>query len=147
MQRQRVAATTILSVLCGILLLALPAQQQPATPPATQTPATPPAGRGGGRGGPAVVSPQIESDRRVTFRLLAPNASTVTVGGDINNSLVPDPDAPQPQPAPAGPQGGRGGVPPVVTMAKGENGVWSGSVTGDCPSRMMASRSRFRTYA
>lgn len=127
MQRQRVAATTILSVLCGILLLALPAQQQPATPPATQTPASPPAGRAGGRGGPAVVSPQIESDRRVTFRLLAPNASTVTVGGDINNSLVPDPDAPQPQPAPAGPQGGRGGAPPVVTMAKGENGVWSGT--------------------
>src|SRR5205085_3331487 len=45
----------------------------------------PPAGRaaGPGRGGPAVVSPQIEADGRVTFRVLAPQATTVTVGGDI----------------------------------------------------------------
>ena len=47
----------------------------------------------GGRGGPIVVSPQIEPDGRVTFRILAPNATSVTVGGDINGSLVPDPAA------------------------------------------------------
>jgi enterochelin esterase family protein len=88
----------------------------------------------GGRGGPAVVSPQIQADGRVTFRIMAPNATTVTVGGDINGSLVPDPAAPPaPAAAPAasaaGPQtqGGRGSVTPAVTMAKGENGIWSGT--------------------
>jgi enterochelin esterase-like enzyme len=100
--------------------------------PATQPPAAPPgAGRGGGRGGPAVVSPQIEADGRVTFRILAPQATTVTVGGDIGGSLVPLPSSePAPAtPAPAGaPGGGRGG-PPVVVMTKGENGVWAGTTT------------------
>jgi enterochelin esterase-like enzyme len=96
----------------------------------------PGAGRvaGPGRGGPAVVSPQIESDGRVTFRVLAPQATTVTVGGDINGSLVPAPGAPAPAaptPAPAAPPAGvpgngRGG-PPAVTMVKGDNGVWSGT--------------------
>jgi enterochelin esterase family protein len=98
-----------------------PAQSPPAQPaPSSPAPGTPAAGRGGGRGGPPVVSPQIEADGRVTFRVLAPNAATVTVGGDINGSLAPDPAA---APAP----GGRGGVTPAVTMAKGENGVWSGT--------------------
>ena len=49
--------------------------------------------RAGMRGGPQVVSPQIEPDGRVTFRILAPNATSVTVGGDINGALVPDPAA------------------------------------------------------
>jgi enterochelin esterase family protein len=101
------------------------AQSPPAQPtPSSPAPGTPAAGRGGGRGGPAVVSPQIEADGRVTFRVLAPNATSVTVGGDINGSLAPDPTAaPAPPPAP----GGRGGVTPAVTMTKGENGVWSGT--------------------
>jgi enterochelin esterase family protein len=60
------------------------------------------------------VSPQIEADRRVTFRVLAPSATSVSVGGDINNALEPDPAAP-PQAAPA------------VSMTKGDNGVWSGT--------------------
>jgi enterochelin esterase-like enzyme len=94
--------------------------------PVTQPPAAPPGpGRGGGRGGPAVVSPQIEADGRVTFRILAPQATTVTVGGDIGGSLVPSPPA---DAAPAVPGGGRGG-PPVVVMTKGENGVWTGTTT------------------
>src|SRR6478672_2235893 len=126
MQRQRVVASLIFSALFVVVPLAQSAQQQPAAPPASQTPATPPAGRGGGRGGPAVVSPQIETDRRVTFRILAPNAAAVTVGGDINGSLVPDPNAPAPQ-APGAAPGGRGSGMPVVTMIKGENGVWSGT--------------------
>lgn len=64
----------------------------------------PGAGRGGGRGGgPVVVSPQIETDGRVTFRILAPQASTVTVGGDLSGL--------------------------AVVMSKGENGVWSGTTT------------------
>ena len=54
------------------------------------------------RGGPQVVSPQVEPDGRVTFRILAPNATAVTVGGDVNGSLVPDPAAkPAPAAAPA----------------------------------------------
>jgi enterochelin esterase-like enzyme len=97
-----------------------------------QTPAAPPAGRGQGapaqpagrgRGGPAVVSPQIQADGRVTFRLLAPQAQSVTVSGDVNGGLVADASAP---PAPAPPAGGRGGT-PAVTMTKGGNGVWEGT--------------------
>ena len=102
-----------------------PSSQQPA-------PGTPPAGappQGRGRGGPVYVSPEIGSDGRVTFRILAPQATTVTVGGDINGGLVPDPNAPAAPPADpsqAGRGGGRGGA-PTVTMTKGENGVWSGT--------------------
>ena len=65
----------------------------------------------------------------MTFRLLAPNAMTVTVGGDINGSLVPDPNVPPPQSAPPGAQGGRGGGTPAVTMTKGESGIWSGTTS------------------
>ncbi len=53
--------------------------QQPASP---ATPAGPPAGegrRGGGRGAPAVKSPEVAADGRVTFRLRAPNAKDVAV--------------------------------------------------------------------
>ena len=124
--RRRVVVALAFGLSCGLVAAAKTPQQQPA-PPAAQTAAAPAPGRGGGRGGPAVVSPQIEGDGRVTFRVLAPNASTVTVGGDINGSLVPDPSAPPPQPA-AG--GGRGSGAPgvtVVTMTKGENGIWAGT--------------------
>lgn len=94
-------------------------------PPAGPGPNAAPAGRQGGpgRGGPAVVSPQIESDGRVTFRILAPQATNVTVTGDVNGSLVPAPGAPPPAAA----AGGRGGGTPAVVMARGENGVWSGT--------------------
>ena len=100
--------------------------QPPPQAPVTQAPAAPAQGRGGG---PAVVSPHLESDGRVTFRVLAPNATTVTVGGDINGGLVPDPNAAAPQAAAPEAQAGRGGGPPAVTMAKGENGVWSGTTS------------------
>ena len=64
------------------------------------------ASRGGdkGRGGaaPAVVSPEVSADRRITFRINAPQAQAVRVsGGDI-------------------PGLGQTGV-----MTKGENGVWT----------------------
>src|SRR5688572_28433944 len=90
MQRQRVLGTVVFFALCGLAAVAQSAPQQPGQPSAAQAPGTPPPGRGGGRGGPAVVSPQIETDRRVTFRILAPNATAVTVGGDITGSLEPD---------------------------------------------------------
>jgi hypothetical protein len=38
-----------------------------------------PAAGCGGRGGPAVVSPEVSADGRVTFRILAPDASKVTL--------------------------------------------------------------------
>jgi enterochelin esterase-like enzyme len=56
--------------------------QQPApapAPPATGTPGPPGVGRGGGRGAPPVKSPEVGADRRVTFRLRAPNAKEVAV--------------------------------------------------------------------
>jgi enterochelin esterase-like enzyme len=130
--------------LCSVSLVGqAPGTQAPA--PATQAPVTTASpgapGRGGGRGGPAIVSPQIGADGRVTFRLVAPQATAVTVGGDINGSLVPvagtpasgagAPPAPTPAPSAAAPGaggGGRGG-PPAVVMSKGENGVWEGTTT------------------
>ena len=125
MNPRRVLLIVSFGVLCGVAVGAQSPQATP-TPPA-QAPAAPTAGRGGGRGGPSVVSPQIEPDGRVTFRVLAPNATTVTVVGDINGSLVPDPNAPAPEPGAPAPQSGRGGGTPAVAMAKGENGVWTGT--------------------
>jgi enterochelin esterase-like enzyme len=57
----------------------------------------------GGRGaqGPAVVSPQVNADRTVTLRVLAPKATEVAVTGEILNGA---------QPAP---------------MTRGEEGVWT----------------------
>jgi enterochelin esterase-like enzyme len=66
------------------------------TPPAAQQ------GRGGrGPQGPVVVSPEVQADGHVTFRILAPKAETVRMmGSDI----------------PGNQQG--------AAMTKGENGVW-----------------------
>ncbi len=82
------------------------------------------AGRGGGRGGPAIVSPQIEGNGRVTFRLYAPQVSAVAVGGDISQGLA----AAEPDSTPAASGGGasRGG-PAAVVMLKSADGVWSGT--------------------
>ncbi len=92
--------------------------------------AQPPAagrGRGGGRG-PAVVSPQIESDGRVTFRIYAPRASAVTVTGDLSQGLVAAEGAGEGPVAPPSDAQGRGPVgPPAVTMAKGTDGIWAGT--------------------
>jgi len=93
-------ATRALTMTFGAALLgaALVAQV-----PATQAP-TGPGAPGGGRGrggGPIVVSPRIETDGRATFRILAPQATAVTVGGDLSGL--------------------------AVVMTKGENGVWSGT--------------------
>jgi enterochelin esterase family protein len=61
-----------------------------------------------------VTSPEVLPDHRVTFRILAPDATTVTLrGGDI--------------PQLAG--GGRGAPPnPASILTKGENGVWETTV-------------------
>ena len=125
MQRSRALLAISFGVCCSLIAGAQAPPAQPPAAPTSQAPAAPAPGRG--RGGPAVVSPQIEADGRVTFRVLAPNATAVTVGGDINGSLVPDPGAPPAQPAAPGAPGGRGGGTPAVTMTKGENGIWSGT--------------------
>ena len=80
----------------SLVLCALAAFAQPPAP-------GPGAGRGG-RGGPAIVSPQIQTDGRVTLRIYAPSASAVTVTGDLSQ-----------------------GPAPVITMAKADNGVWTGT--------------------
>ena len=69
--------------------LALSGQQAPAAPGQ----AAPPAQPGGGRGqqGPQVVSPEVNADRTVTLRLLAPKATEVTVTGELLNGAQPKP--------------------------------------------------------
>jgi enterochelin esterase-like enzyme len=59
----------------------------------------------GGRGaaqGPQVVSPQVNADRSVTLRVLAPKAGEIVVTGEILNGATPPP-----------------------AMTKGEDGVWT----------------------
>jgi enterochelin esterase-like enzyme len=55
-----------------------------------------------GRGGPAIVSPEVGADRTITFRLSAPNAQQVTVAGELDGKPHP--------------------------MVKGENGIWTAKV-------------------
>ena len=109
MHGRRLALTV--SLILSLFLAAQPQPDAAQSAPAVQAPPAPAQGRGGG---PAVVSPQIGSDGRVTFRILAPNATTVTVGGDINGSLVADPNPPAPQPPAPEAQAGRGGGIPAV---------------------------------
>jgi len=73
-----------------------------------QSPAQPGAPGRGGRGpqGPVVVSPEVQSDHQVIFRLLAPQAESVELrGGDLT-------------------AGGR----TLPKMTKGENGVWEATM-------------------
>ena len=76
----------LVGVSCAVAPLALRAQQPPQ--------------------GPVVVSPDVQGDRRVTFRILAPNAQKVELRtpGDIPGI------------------GGRGGTP--LTFVKNADGVW-----------------------
>ena len=100
--------------LVAMFVVAAAFAQPPAAPPAAQP------GRGAGRGaqGPQVISPEVMPDRRVAFRIVAPQAQNVRVtGGDI--------------PALAG-GGGRGAAnapgatppPNPGQMKKDDNGVW-----------------------
>jgi enterochelin esterase family protein len=57
------------------------------------------AAKGGGRGAPAVPGYDVSADRKVTFRLRAPDATAVTIAGDFAT----------------GPQ----------TMTKGQDGTWT----------------------
>ncbi len=77
---------------------AVSAQTPAAQTPAAQPPAAP-QGRGGGRGGPAVVSPEVNADKSVTLRFRAPNAKEVTLIGELDGKTYP--------------------------MTKAENGIWA----------------------
>ena len=82
------------------LIVAAAMQQAPAQAPPPAAPA--PGGRGQGAQAPAFTSPEILPDKRIAFRLYAPEATSVSLrGGDI------------PAPARANAQ-----------FTKGENGVW-----------------------
>lgn len=86
--------TCIIALIALISITTLKAQTgatRPATPPANPM-----------MGGPAMVSPEVGPDRRVTFRFVAPNATQVSVAG-----------------------GFMGG--PTVTMQKDAQGVWTGT--------------------
>ena len=65
-----------------------------------------PQGRGGGRGaqGPQVVSPQVNADRTVVVRVLAPKATEITVTGELINGTQPK------------------------AMTKGEDGIWTATL-------------------
>ena len=92
-----VLATTVVAAVIASAAVAA-RQAAPAAPAAA------PQGRGGAQA-PAVVSPEVLPDRRITFRLNAPQAQSVRLSaGDI-------------------PGLGQTGV-----MTKGENGVWSVTV-------------------
>ncbi|ODS52916.1 MAG: hypothetical protein ABS36_15785 [Acidobacteria bacterium SCN 69-37] len=86
-------------------------------PPAAPGPA---AGRGRGSAPPPLVSPDVHADHRVTFRLRAPEAREVTIGGEF----ITQANAIQP---PAGDLGV--GPTPTIPMVKGADGVWTGTTT------------------
>jgi enterochelin esterase-like enzyme len=80
--------------------------QQPAPPqgaPPAPAAAVPQGGRGGPQG-PVVVSPQVNADRTITLRLLAPKATEVTVTGELLNGQQPK------------------------LMSKGEDGIWTATL-------------------
>ncbi|HEY2843448.1 MAG TPA: alpha/beta hydrolase-fold protein, partial [Bryobacteraceae bacterium] len=80
----------IFSIVCSSMLLA----QAPGKGAAKGA-----AAKGGGRAAPAVPGYEVSTDRKVTFRLRAPEASTVTVSGDFATG--------------------------AQTMTKGPDGVWT----------------------
>ena len=95
-------------VLVGFLIgsALVPAEQPLSTATVAVAQAQPPARGAAPAPGPVVVSPEVSADRRVTFRILAPDAQKVELRspGDIPGI------------------GGRGVAPPELT--KGAEGVW-----------------------
>lgn len=98
----RLKSTIGALISAGLLVSLAFAQSTPAPQPAVQGAS----GRGGGgRGaaGPRIVSPEIHPDHTVTFRLLAPKASEVTLSGSWTGATN-------------------------LPMAKDEKGVWSATI-------------------
>lgn len=91
---------TFIRLALGAALLLFPVAAQPPAP----------GGRGGrGPQGPQVVSPEILPDHRITFRILAPKADTVSIRGSDIPSLA-----------------GQQAIPPTFT--KDDNGVWEATL-------------------
>ena len=89
----------------AMLSMSASAQQPPPAAPAGQAAPAPQGGRGGGPQTPPVVSPEVLADRRITFRILAPQAQNVRMSaGDIP------------------------GIAQNNVLTKGENGVWEVTV-------------------
>jgi enterochelin esterase-like enzyme len=88
-------------LMMALVSCAVPLAQAPAGAPVQ--PAGQQSGRGGARGpqGPQVVSPQVNGDRTVTLRVLAPKATEITVTGELLNGSDPKP------------------------MTKGDDGIWT----------------------
>lgn len=95
--KQRALAVLSIGIAAGTLALA----QAPASPQRT----------------PPVVSPEVAADGRVTFRVFAPQATVVALAGDISQGMVHDADL----------HNGAQIVAAGLPMAKGENGVWTGT--------------------
>lgn len=77
-----IGALALFALAAALLQAGAAGAQAPPSAPAQQPPA--PGGRGGQPQPPAFISPEIQSDRRIAFRLYAPEATTVTLrGGDI----------------------------------------------------------------
>ncbi len=111
-------------IFSAVLMGGCPAfAQAPPPPPAAQAPGA--AQTRIPRGRAPLVSPQIEADGRVTFRIFAPQATAVTLGGDINQGLNRDPSAAAaPTAGPAAPAApAAAGIP----MTKGPDGTWTGT--------------------
>src|SRR5579864_4512481 len=90
--RMRKILVLALSITISSLLVAQ-------APPAASKGGGKGAAKGGGRGAPAVPGYEVSADRKVTFRLRAPEVSTVTVAGDFATG--------------------------AQTMTKGQDGVWT----------------------
>jgi enterochelin esterase-like enzyme len=106
--------TASAGMLAGVLIASAFVPGRPLHAAAPATAQAPAQGRGGAQA-PAVVSPQVGADRRVTFRILAPDAQKVELRspGDIPGI------------------GGRGVAPPQLT--KNADGVWE-STFGPLPA-------------
>lgn len=89
-------------VLATVMTMAGVQGQEPAPQPKPAQDPAPPSGRGGGPGGPQIVSPEVGADRTITFRFQAPNAKAVTVSGELDGKPHP--------------------------MTRGANGLWTVTV-------------------
>src|SRR5437870_1322709 len=103
----RVAVVAGVFSIASLVAVVQTGRAQAPVQPAVAAPAQ--QGRGGGPQAPSFVSPEVRPDRRVTFRVFAPEAARVELrGGDIPGI------------------GGRGGTPPQFT--KSSDGVWDTTV-------------------
>ena len=116
--------TLVVHLAVTALLVAALAPDATAQPPAAAPgPGVPQAqaGRGGARS-PAVNSPEVLADRRVVFRIYAPNADAVSLNaGDIPASSLAFAGAAPAAPAAEGPPAG-------AAFTKADNGVWESTV-------------------